>query len=187
VAAVIVILLGAVGVIVLANRGSGPITGVHTSPSTRPTTSPKGSPSTSPTGGGLQAVPNYGPASAAPVSKVQICSPATPCNIPGASPESATACDLASCRVEVAIYFSTTQKSVTVAYTLKFFDRCTGQTTDLPGAKTTTPASGYIVTIPTDHLAVRIPSGVKAGALVAVVQQPGAAASAPLMLGGESC
>ena len=188
VAAVIVILLGAVGVIVLANRGGGPITGgVHTSPSTRPTTSAKASPSTSPTGGGLQAVPNYGPASAAPVTKVQICTTASPCNIPGGAAESATACDLASCRVEVAMYFSTAQKSVPIAYTLKFFDRCTGQTTDLPGAKTTTPATGYIVAIPTDHLAVKIPSGVKSGALVAVAQQPGVAASAPLMVGGETC
>ena len=187
-AAVIVILLGAVGVIVLANRGGGPITGgVHTSPSTRPTTSAKASPSTSPTGGGLQAVPNYGPASATPVTKVQICTTASPCNIPGGAAESATACDLASCRVEVAMYFSTAQKSVPIAYTLKFFDRCTGQTTDLPGAKTTTPATGYIVAIPTDHLAVKIPSGVKSGALVAVAQQPGVAASAPLMVGGETC
>ena len=79
------------------------------------------------------------------------------------------------------------QKSVPVAYTLKFFDRCTGQTTDLPGTKTTTPATGWIVAIPTDHLAVSIPGGVKSGALVAVSQQPAVAASPPLMLGSESC
>jgi hypothetical protein len=187
VAAVIVILLGIVGVIVLANRGGGPITGIKTSPSPRATTSPKASPSTTPTGGGAQTVPSYGPASAAPVSKVQICTTTSPCNIPGASPESGTACDLASCRVEVAVYFTTSQKSVSVSYTLKFFDRCNGQTTDLPGAKTTTPATGYIVSVPTDHLAVRIPSGVKSGALVAVSQTPGVAASAPLLLGGDTC
>ena len=85
------------------------------------------------------------------------------------------------------MYFSSAQKSVPISYTLKFFDRCTGQTTDLPGAKTTTPATGYIVAIPTDHLTVKIPSGVKSGALVAVAQQPGVAASAPLLLGGDSC
>jgi len=187
VAAVIVILLGVVGVIVLANRGSGPITGVHTSPSTRPTTSAKASPSTSPTGGGLQTVPNFGPQGAAPITKVQICTTASPCNIPGGTAESATVCDLSSCRLEVAIYFSTSQKSVPVAYTIKLFDRCTGQTTDLPGAKTTTPASGYIVAIPTDHLTVRIPTGVKSAALVAVAQQPAVAASAPLQVGAESC
>src|SRR5438552_285231 len=46
IAAVIVILLGIVGVIILANRGSGPVTGVRTSPSAsaKPTTPPSGSP-----------------------------------------------------------------------------------------------------------------------------------------------
>ena len=85
------------------------------------------------------------------------------------------------------MYFSTSQKSVPVSYTLKFFNRCTGVTTDLPGAQTTTPASGYIVSVPTDHLTVRIPSGVKSGALVAVSQTPAVAASAPLLLGADSC
>jgi len=186
IAVVIVLILGTIGVIVLANRGNGTPIGGNPSPSSRPTTSPKGSPSTSPTGG-PQAVPNYGPGSASPVTKVQICTPTAPCNIPGGSPETATACDLSSCRLEVAVYFSTSQKSVPVSYTLKFFNRCTGQTTDLPGAKTTTPATGYIVSVPTDHLTVRIPSGVKSGALVAVTQTPGVAASQPLLLGADSC
>ena len=74
-----------------------------------------------------------------------------------------------------------------VSYTVKFFDRCTGQTTDLPGAKSTTPASGYIVSVPSDHLTVRIPGGVKSGALFVVSQTPGVAASAPLLLGADSC
>jgi hypothetical protein len=182
----IVILLGIFGVIVLANRGGGPVS-LNPSPSTKPTASPRTSPGTSPTGGGPQAVPVYAPSSAAPVSKVQICTPESPCNIPGGTPEKATVCDLSSCKLEVAIYFTTSQKSVPVSYTLKFFNRCTGTTTDLPGAKTTTPASGYIVAVPTDHLAVRIPSGVKSGALVAVSQQPAVAASAPLLLGAETC
>jgi hypothetical protein len=186
IAVVIVLILGTVGVIVLANRGKGSPVAGNPSPSSRPTASAKGSPSTSPTGG-PQAVPNYGPSSASPVSKVQICTPTAPCNIPSGSPETATACDLSSCRLEVAVYFSTSQKSVPVSYTLKFFNRCTGQTTDLPGAKTTTPASGYIVSVPTDHLTVRVPSGAKSGALVAVTQTPGVAASAPLMLGSDSC
>ena len=34
---------------------------------------------------------------------------------------------------------------------------------------------------------VSIPSGVKSGALVAVSQTPGTAASAPLLLGGDTC
>ncbi len=186
IAVAIVILLGIFGVIVLANRGGGPVS-LNPSPSTKPTASPRTSPGTSPTGGGPQAVPVYAPSSAAPVSKVQICTPESPCNIPGGTPEKATVCDLSSCKLEVAIYFTTSQKSVAVSYTLKFFNRCTGTTTDLPGAKTTTPASGYIVAVPTDHLTVRIPSGVKSGALVAVSQQPAVAASAPLLLGAETC
>jgi len=182
----IIVLLGIFGVIVLANRGGGPITGGNPSPSARPSTSPKTSPSTSPSGG-PQAVPVYAPSSAAPVSKVQICTPAAPCNIPGGAPENATVCDLTSCKLEVAVYFTAVQKSVPVSYTLKFFDRCTGTTTDLPGTQTTTSSSGWIVAIPTDHLTVRIPTGVKSGALVALAQKPGIAASAPLLLGATTC
>jgi hypothetical protein len=185
IAAAVVILLGIFGVIVLANRGGGPGTATNPSPSSRPTASPKGSPSASPTGG-LQTVPTYAPNSAAPVKSVQICTTASPCNIPGASSESATVCSLSSCRLEVAVYFTAAQKAMPVSYTLKFFDRCTGQTTDLPGTQTTTK-DGWIVVIPTDHLTVRIPAGVKSGALVAVSSKPTSAASQPLLLGGESC
>ncbi len=185
IAAAVVVLLGIFGVIVLANRGGGPGTATNPSPSSRPTASPKGSPSSSPTGG-LQTVPTYAPNSAAPVKSVQICTTASPCNIPGASSESATVCSLSSCRLEVAVYFTAAQKAMPVSYTLKFFDRCTGQTTDLPGTQTTTK-DGWIVVIPTDHLTVRIPAGVKSGALVAVSSKPASAASQPLLLGGESC
>jgi hypothetical protein len=186
-AAVIVILLGGVGGFMLANRGANPSASVQQTPSAHPTASARATPSTRPSGGPL-AVPAYAPASAGTVSKVQICSQSAPCSIPGAAPENATNCDLGgSCRVEVAVYFTAVQKSVPVSYTLKFFDRCSGQTTDLPGTRTTTPATGWIVAIPTDHLAVSLPAGVKSGALVAVAQQPGVAASAPLLLGGTSC
>src|SRR5436190_1954212 len=137
--------------------------------------------------GAIPAPTRPAPPPSPPVARVQICTPTSPCNIPGDSPESGTACDLSTCRLEVAVYFSTSQKSVPVSYTLKFFNRCTGQTTDLPGAKSTTPASGYIVSVPTEHLTVRVPSGVKSGALVAVSQTPGVAASAPLLLGADSC
>ena len=86
----------------------------------------------------------------------------------------------------MAIYFTAVQKSTPISYIVKFFDRCTGQTTDLPGAGTTTPSSGFIVAIPTDHLSVSIPSGVKSGALVAVAQTPAVAASAPLLIGSQT-
>jgi len=189
VAAVIVILLGIVGIFVLSHRGGGnpTVTGqVHTTPSAHATTSPRSTPSAT-QGSGPKDVPSFGATNAAPVSKVQICTTASPCDIPGSAQETATACDVSSCKVEVAVYFTSVQKSVAVSYTIKFFDRCTGQTTDLPGPTATTPASGYIVMIPTDHWSVTIPSGVKSGAIVAVTSSPAIAASAPLLIGGNSC
>src|SRR5437868_3985673 len=188
VAVAIVILLGIFGVIVLANRGGSPVTsGTHPTPSARASTSPGISPSATPTTKGPLAVPNFGPASADPITKVQICTTASPCNIPGSTPETGSACDLSSCKVEVAIYFSAVQKSTQVAYTIKFFDRCSGVTTDLPGPSASTPASGYIVAIPTDHWAVSIPSGAKSGAIVPVAQKPAVARSEPLLLGADTC
>jgi hypothetical protein len=186
IAIVVILLLGTVGGIVLANRGKTPPVGVTTSPSAK--TSPKASPKTSPTPTNQRplAVPNFGPASAAPITSVIICSVATPCNIGSSTaPETATACDLSSCKLEVGIYFSAPQR-VPVSYVVKFFNRCTGETKDLPGPNAYTPP-GYTVVIPTDHWAVSIPSGVKSGAIVAVAQQPAVAASAPLLLGADSC
>jgi hypothetical protein len=191
IAIVVILLLGTIGGIALARRGGSGTPGVattspsaKTSPKTSPNASPKASPT--PTGQGPLAVPNFGPSSAAPINSVIICSVATPCHVGSGSPdETATACDLTSCKVEVGIYFSAPQK-VPVQYSLKFFNRCTGETKDLPGPNAYTPP-GYVVVIPTDHWPVNIPSGVKSGALVAVAQQPAVAASAPLMLGGNSC
>ena len=187
VAVVLILLLGTVGGIVLANRGKSPTTGVtaQTSPSAK--ASPKASPAVSPTTKAPLAVPSYGPSAVAPITKVLFCSAATPCNIPGSAAETATACDLTSCSVEVGMYFSSAQK-VPISFNLKFFNRCTGVTTDFPGPNAfTPPGSGYTIAIPVDKWAVRIPAGVKSGALVAVEQQPAVAASAPLLLGGESC
>jgi hypothetical protein len=182
---VVLLLLLGTGGFILAHRGGTPATGgVTTSPSAR--TSPKASPKTSPSSTtGPLAVPNYGPASSAPITSVIICNTDTPCNVPGSAPETATNCTLTSCKVEVGLYFSGPQK-VPVSYILKFFDRCAGTTTDLPGPNPYTPP-GYNIVIPTDHWSVSIPTGVKSGALVAVAQQPAVAASAPLLLGGSSC
>jgi hypothetical protein len=194
VAVVVLLLLGIGGIVLVSSRnnagGGGPI--AQTSPSARATTSPpKTSPSasTSPTGTTPRAVPTtFGPASADPISKVQFCSTATPCPIAQGTPnETATACDLNSCKVEVAFYFTSPQKGTQYSYVLKFFDRCSGQTTDLPGPTSTTPSNvGYIVAIASDNWPVRIPSGVKSGALIAVAQKPAVAASAPLMLGSDT-
>jgi len=189
VAVVIVLLLGIVGFVVL-NRGRSPVAQGNPTPSAHTSGTPRPTSSSTPTPAGRtpQAVPTYAPASADPIRSLQICTPANPCNIPGASSESATACDLASCKVEVAFYFTSVQKSVGYQYNLKLFDRCSGQTTDLPGPNAaTTPSTGYIVAIPTDHWNVSIPSGIKSAALVAVSQSPAIAASPPLLLGAGSC
>lgn len=188
VAVVIVLVLGILGFIVLNRGGGNPQARAHTTPSahTSPGSSPHASPT--PTGHNPQTVPSYAPATADPVKSVQICTTDSPCSIPGSTPESATVCTLSSCKIEVAIYFTSVQKSVAYKYDLKFFDRCTGQTTDLPGPNSaTTPSTGYIVAIPSDHWAVSIPSGIKSGALVAVSSSPAIAASPPLLLGADSC
>src|SRR5579859_856029 len=86
VAVVVILILGIVGLILVSHRpGSGG--GVaSTSPSAK--TSPKTSPKASPTSNGSPlAVPTYAPASADPITKVIICSTATPCNISGSPAE----------------------------------------------------------------------------------------------------
>jgi hypothetical protein len=131
-------------------------------------------------------VPNFGPAAADNITKVVFCTTATPCPIgSGITPETATACDLNSCKVEVAIYFQKAQNSP-VQYMIKLFDRCANTTKDIAGPNAYSPP-GYIVVIPTDKWPVSIPAGTKSAALVAVAQLPAVAASAPLLLGGESC
>jgi len=185
---VLILLLGTIGAIVLAGRGSNP--GVATkSPSASPKTSPKVSPKASPTssaGQGPFAVPNYGPAAADPITNVLFCSTATPCSIQAGTPaETGTACDLNSCKVEVGIYFSAPQRSP-VSFIIKLFDRCANTTKDLPGPNAYSPP-GYVVVIAADKWVVNIPAGTKSAAIVAVSQQPTVAASAPLLLGGESC
>ena len=188
VAVVLILLLGTAGGIILASRGGsnsgGPVAQRSPSPGTSPKTSPKASPTATPsTTGGPRAVPTYAPVAADPVKSVQYCSPSSPCNISGSPPESATSCELGGgCHVEVAMAFSTAQRGP-VGFSLKFFDRCTGTTTDLPGPNPFSPP-GYVLVILEKN--VTLPSGVKSGALVAVTTTPAVAQSAPLLLGSST-
>lgn len=177
--AIIVLLLligGGIGIFV-ANRGGGGGGGTATT-SPSPKTSPKVSPNPSPSAGPF-AIPTYAPGAAAPVTSVAFCqkgkcvdtSADTNCTLGG------------SCNVTVEIKFSAVQRS-DVAYVLKFFDRCSNTTTDLPGNHFTPP--GYI-TVDITKANVALPSGVKSAALVAVTTTPASAASAPLMLGSDTC
>ena len=177
---VVVLLLGAAGGIYLATRGN-PTGGVVTQTPTPPKTTPKASP-TPTTTGGPQAVPTYAPAAAAPVTSVAFCiQPTHPCQ--GVNASDYTSCKLnGSCKVMVEIKFSTVQNS-RVSYILKFFDRCSGTTTNLPGTSFTPSGFNRVDLLKV----VTLPSGAKSAALVAVTTSPAAAASAPLLLGSETC
>jgi hypothetical protein len=180
IALIVLIVLGAAGGIYLKTRGSGTGPVAHASPS--PKNSPKASPSPTNTGGGAQAVPAYAPAAATPVTSVAFCiQPTHLCQ--GVNATDYTSCKLnAGCKVMVEMKFSTVQNAK-VAYILKFFDRCTGTTTNLPGASFT-PTGFNRVDL---QRVFTLPSGAKSAALVAVTTSPAAAASAPLLLGGETC
>jgi hypothetical protein len=171
IAVVLILLLGVGGTILLLGRGNSPGATAGHSPS--PKTSPKASASPSPSAPqGPLAVPNYGPATAAPVTGIAFLTDAadTSCAING------------SCKVTVEMKFSTPQHT-DVAYTLKFFDRCTGTTTDLPGNHFTPP--GFTRVDITS--VVSLPTGAKSAAIVAVSTTPAVSASAPLLLGSDSC
>ena len=183
IAVVVLLLLGIAGGIYLATRPSGNGGVATRSPSPAPTkATPKASP-TPTTTGGLLAVPTYAPASTSPVTNVAFC--VQPTHVCGSNVTSGeyTSCRLnSSCRVMVEIKFSTAQNSK-VAYILKFFNRCTGVTTNLPGASFV-PTGFNRVDL---RAQVTLPSGAKSAALVAVTTNPSAAASAPLLLGSDSC
>jgi hypothetical protein len=168
IAVVLLILVGGIGIFLATRPGSAT---AHTSP----TPSAKGSPKASPTPtstGGPQAVPTYAPASAPPVVSVVF--------LPDSS------CKLNStCRVDVEMKYSSAQ-SGQLGYILKFFDRCTGTTTNLPG-RSFKPSGGFIRADPGFEV-VTLPTGAKSAALVAVSTTPAAAASAPLLLGStDTC
>ena len=70
-----------------------------------------------------------------------------------------------------------------MSFIVKFFDRCNNTTTDLPGAAFTPPGFNLVILDKT----VTLPAGAKSAAVVAVTQNPAAAASAPILLGSDSC
>ena len=180
---VILLLLGAGGGIYLLTRPSSGV-GVATHTPT-PAKTPKPTAKATPTptnGGGLQAVPTYAPASATPVTSVAFCIPTIhPCQ--GLTASDYTNCRLnGACKVMVEIKFSTPQNGK-VAYITNYFDRCTGTTTALPGGNFT-PSGFTRVDI---QRVLTLPTGAKSAALVAVTTSPAAAASTPLLLGGDTC
>jgi hypothetical protein len=177
IAVILLLLIGAAGAIFLANRGHGGTAAATPTPGGSPKTSPKASPSPS-APGGPQAVPVYAPAAADPVTSVIFCQ-AGHCSDTSAD----TSCALGGgCKVTVEIKFSAVQRA-NVAYIVKFFDRCTAQTTDLPGGSFTPPGFN-IVDITSNP---PLPTGAKSAAIVAVTTSPTAAASAPLLLGASTC
>ena len=171
IAVAILLVLAIGGGIFLATRGkNSTTTGGTPSPSPSAKQSPKASPS--PVSTGPKAVPSYAPAAADPITSV------------GYLPEPDTSCSLGgACKVTVEMKFSTVQRG-SIAYTLKFFDRCTGQTTDLPGNNFTPPG---FTTVDITTAGISLPPGAKSAALVAVTNSPAVAASPPLLLGADTC
>lgn len=162
---VVLLLLGTIG-FVLATRG-GTSTSTQAQATPHPSPTPKASPS--PTNL-LKDVPVYAPAAAAPVTSVVIDPANSNCTINGA------------CKIEVDIKFSSVQRN-NVSFIVKFFDRCSGQTTDLPGTGFTPPGFNVVIL----DKSISLPQGAKSAAIVAVTQTPAVAASAPLLLGADSC
>ncbi len=167
---VILLLIGIGGGIYLATH-HGTTTAVVTRTPTPPKPSPKASPTSTSTGGGPQAVPTYAPASAPPVTSV-VFLPDTACKLNG------------PCKVDIEMKYSRAQ-SGTLGYTLKFFDRCANTTKDLSG-RSFKPSTGFIRADP-GFQTITLPAGAKSAALVAVSTTPAVAASAPLLLGGDTC
>jgi hypothetical protein len=166
----LLLLVGGGGYYLLKRPGSTVGVVTHTpSPGKSPKPTLKATPTpTNP--GGLQTVPTYAPASAPPVTGV-VFLPDTTCKLNS------------TCKVDVEIRYSSAQ-SGTLGYVLKFFDRCTGTTTPLPG-RSFKPTGGFIRADP-GFQTVTLPAA-KSAALVAVSTTPAAAASTPLLLGAQSC
>jgi hypothetical protein len=170
IAVAILLILAIGGGIFLASRGKNPITSGTPTPTPSAGHSPKASPT--PISTGPQTVPTYAPAATAPITSVDyLPAPDTQCQLGG------------GCKVTVEIKFSSAQ-SGNVAYVLKFFDRCTGKTTDLPGNNFTPPG---FTTVDITTASVALPTDAKSAALVAVTTSPSTAASPALPLGGNSC
>ena len=166
---ILLLLVGGGGIYLLTRPSSGGGVASHTpSPSGKPTAKTSPTPTNS---GGTQTIPTYAPASAPPVTGV-VFLPDTTCKLNS------------TCRVDVEIKYSSAQ-SGTLGYVLKFFDRCTGTTTSLPG-RSFKPPAGFIRADP-GFQTVTLPTGSKSAALVAVSTTPAAAASAPLLLGSDTC
>jgi len=180
IAIVVLLLIGIVGTVVLANRGSSPRNIATTSPKT----SPKGSPKSSPSGStALLPVPTYAPLTNPPFTRVQFCLPQATC--PGGT-SADTNCTLNStCHVDFGVYYSGPVGQLT--YWVEFFDRCANTSTEVfKQTRTPNPIYRSFIPAPTGGFPVTLPSA-KAGAIVVVVESGTTqAASAPYDLPGSA-
>lgn len=188
---VILLLLGVGGFVFLGNRAGSTNNIIGTaSPKTSPKASPKSSPAASPSPTtALKPVPTYAPAASAPITKVQLCLPAATC-VGGTSAD--TNCTLGgSCRLDFGIYWTGQGAVSTLAYSVKFFDRCSGsEQVVFNRTDTDSRISRQISWIPAPPggFAATLPTGAKAAAIVAVVttDKGVSAASAPYDLPGSA-
>src|ERR1700694_1565108 len=181
VAVAIVLLLGIVGVIVLAGRGHNPVGQVHTTPSAHPSSSAKASPT--PSTGTIHEVPTLAPATAGAVKPVQFCTTSTPCPFTN---DKDTACTFGgSCAVDVGVIFPSAYTGK-YSYDIMYIAGCTG---DAPTALLSHPdkSTGFTIGEPPALLNLQLPTGAKSVALFVVTRTPAVAQSAPLLLGSDTC
>jgi hypothetical protein len=182
IAIVVILLLGTIGGIVLANRGSSNNKVATTSPKTSPKGSPKASPTPSAVGG-LLPVPTYAPTSNPPFTRVQFCLPSATC--PGGT-SADTNCTLNStCHVDIGVYYTASVGQLT--YWVEFFDRCANTSTEVfKQTRTPNPTYRSFIPAPAGGYPVTLPNA-KAGAIVVVVESGTTqAASAPYDLPGSA-
>ena len=190
IAVVVLLLLGTVGVIFLFRGNTGHPTATSSPSPTK--SSPK--PSPSPSSVALLPIPDFGPATNPPLTSVKLCSPAGPCAFgAGVAPATDTNCTLSGpCHVDFAAYWTGSTVN-TLTFTIVFFDRCNN-----PNNASTTVFQhtypgvakyrGAFDPAPSGGFAVTLPTGAKAGVLVAVGDTGTVkAASAPYSMGASSC
>lgn len=113
---------------------------------------------------------SFGPASAPPIQSIEVAT-------------SGACAAGASCAVEVTVHTTTASSSVDIAWTVKAYDSCTGQASDV-GQNKVTERSGWNTVIGDNVLTLPAGRGLQ---LVAVTTAPATAASRPLPVGGSGC
>jgi hypothetical protein len=148
-----------------------------------------------------QAPPPSEPATVAAATPVEIAptatpAPPTPASPPVPAPPSAgrvrgvdlqttSACAIGrSCGVRVDVRFLSTSSPTSLAWTIRFYDSCTGNTSSSVPGRMDAPAGWNTIVA---YSSIAIPSTAHRGWLIAVSSDPAAAASRPIEIAGSAC